>query len=304
MAGQLRFPGCELDLGVPDLSITNAANQGVGSLVIGGVTIGGFIPDDWLAVISQAVEHGLDVVNGLHNKLRDNSELVLSAEKSGSKLFDVRVPPSNLPVGNGKRRLGRRLLTVATDCASGKKYTALAMHKAMTQSNINSTFRASGQTGIMIAGEGIPIDAVKADFISGAAELLSPINEPEHWDIIEGQGSLFHPGYSGVSLGLLHGSQPDAFIVCHEAKRKFVSGWEEYELPSIEECIDLHLKVGKLTNPNVACVGVSINTSSLSENERTSHISRIQSETGLPCVDPLVHGCGTILEYMKTIYPF
>src|SRR5690606_5904221 len=113
----------------------------------------------------------------------------------------------------------------------GKKYTALALHQAMVDAGMNATFRATGQTGIMIAGEGVPIDAVIADFISGAAEVLSPNNAANHWDVIEGQGSLFHPGYSGVSLGLLHGSQPDAFVLCHDATRKEVSGFEHCLLP-------------------------------------------------------------------------
>ena len=205
VAGQLRFPDCELDLGVPDLSVTEAANQGVGSLVIGTATIGGIIPDDWWTVIIEAVDHGLDIINGLHTKLKDNPKIIDRAKSSGSRLLDIRVPPSNIPVGSGKKRSGQRLLTVATDCACGKKYTALSMNDTMGRAGINSTFRATGQTGIMISGEGIPIDAVTADFISGAAEMLTPENEPNHWDVIEGQGSLFHPGYSGVSLGLLNG---------------------------------------------------------------------------------------------------
>jgi uncharacterized NAD-dependent epimerase/dehydratase family protein len=210
----------------------------------------------------------------------------------------VRVPPENLPVGTGVKRSGRRLLTVGTDCAIGKKYTALALDQAMREAGLKSTFRASGQTGIMIAGEGMPIDAVVADFIAGAAELLSPDNEPDHWDIIEGQGSLFHPGYSGVSLGLLHGSQPDAFVVCHEANRRHVAGWEHYALPSIQECIDLHVLAGRRTNPAIRCVGVSVNTSGLPPAQRAAYLAETSAATGLPCVDPLDGGCGAIVDYL------
>ena len=170
VAGQLRFPDCELDLGVPDLSVTEAANQGVGSLVIGTATIGGIIPDDWWTVIIEAVDHDVDIINGLHTKLKDNPKIIDRAKSSGSRLLDIRVPPSNIPVGSGKKRSGQRLLTVATDCACGKKYTALSMNDTMRRAGINSTFRATGQTGIMISGEGIAIDAVTADFISGAAD--------------------------------------------------------------------------------------------------------------------------------------
>jgi uncharacterized NAD-dependent epimerase/dehydratase family protein len=169
----------------------------------------------------------------------------------------------------------------------------------MRAAGLKSTFRATGQTGIMIAGEGIPIDAVVADFIAGAAELLSPDNDPDHWDIIEGQGSLFHPGYSGVSLGLLHGSQPDGFLVCHDPLRKTVSGWEHYALPSLQECIDTHVLMGRRTNPGIRCVGVTVNTSALAEGERRRCLGDLAAATGLPCCDPLMGGCGVIVDYIR-----
>jgi uncharacterized NAD-dependent epimerase/dehydratase family protein len=298
VAGQMRFPGCRVDLGVPDMTVSEAARSGVGSLVIGVAPVGGKVPDTWWTVIEEAAQAGLDIVCGLHLKLGDNPALAAAASASGARLIDIRVPPQNLPVGTGVKRSGRRLLTVGTDCAIGKKYTALALDRAMRDAGLKSTFRASGQTGIMIAGEGLPIDAVVADFISGAAELLSPDNECDHWDVIEGQGSLFHPGYSGVSLGLLHGSQPDAFVVCHEATRKHVAGWEHYALPSIQECIDLHVAAGRRTNPAIRCVGISINTSGLAAGRRSSYLADTSAASGLPCVDPLVDGCGAIVDYL------
>jgi uncharacterized NAD-dependent epimerase/dehydratase family protein len=298
VAGQMRFPGCSVDLGVPDMTVAEAAAQGVGSLLIGVAPVGGRVPDTWWAVFEDAAKAGLDIVCGLHLKLADNPALVAAAGASGARLIDVRVPPKTLPVGTGVKRKGRRLLTVGTDCAIGKKYTALALDQAMRDAGLKSTFRASGQTGIMIAGEGIPIDAVVADFIAGAAELLSPDNDPDHWDIIEGQGSLFHPGYSGVSLGLLHGSQPDAFVVCHDATRQHVAGWEHYSLPSIEECIDLHVAAGRRTNRAIRCVGVSFNTSGLPPDRRVDYLADRSAVTGLPCVDPLVDGCGAIVDYL------
>jgi len=298
VAGQLRFPGCTVDLGVPDMTVAEAAQIGVGSLVIGVAPIGGAIPVEWWQVIEDAARAGLDIVCGLHVKLADNPVIVAAAENSGARLIDVRVPPSDLPVGTGIKRSGKRVLMVGSDCAIGKKYSALALDQAMRKAGMKSTFRATGQTGIMIAGEGIPIDAVVADFISGAAELITPENDPDHWDVIEGQGSLFHPGYSGVSLGLLHGSQPDAFVVCHDATRTAVSGWEHYALPSISECIETHVTMGRRTNPDIRCVGISVNTSALPAEERENYLADLAAETGLPCVDPLIDGCGAIVDYI------
>ena len=298
VAGQLRFPGCTVDMGVPDMTVAEAAQNGVGSLVIGVAPIGGLIPDTWWQVIEDAARAGLDIVCGLHVKLADNPVIVATAEESGARLIDVRVPPADLPVGTGIKRSGKRVLMVGSDCAIGKKYSALALNQAMREAGMESTFRATGQTGIMIAGEGIPIDAVVADFISGAAELISPENDPDHWDVIEGQGSLFHPGYSGVSLGLLHGSQPDAFVVCHDATRTAVSGWDHYALPSISECIEMHVIIGRRTNPDIRCVGISVNTSALPAETRERYLADLAAETGLPCVDPLIDGCGAIVDYI------
>jgi uncharacterized NAD-dependent epimerase/dehydratase family protein len=299
VAGQLRFPGCAIDLGVPDLTIDEAVGAGVGSLLIGVAPVGGSVPEKWWEIMEQAALAGMDIVSGLHLKLADHPGIVAAAGQSGARLVDVRVPPKRLPVGTGIKRSGKRVLMVGSDCAIGKKYTALALDRAMREAGMKSTFRATGQTGIMIAGEGIPIDAVVADFIAGAAELLSPDNDDDHWDVIEGQGSLFHPGYSGVSLGLLHGSQPDAFVVCHDATRTRVSGWEHYALPSIEECIELHRATGRRTNPAIRCVGISVNTSALPTSERQEYLSGMTARTGLPCVDPLIDGCGAIVNFIK-----
>ena len=302
VAGQLRIPGSQVDMGVPDMTVDEAVSQGVRSLIIGVAPIGGIIPDNWWNVIMDAVYQGLDIVNGLHLKLKDNPKVVEAASQSNSRLIDIRVPPKKLPVGTGRKRLGKRLLTVGTDCAVGKKYTALALDKSMREAGMNSTFRATGQTGIIIVGAGIPIDAIKADFISGAAEMLSPDNTEDHWDVIEGQGTLFHPGYSGVSLGLLHGSQPDAFVVCHDATRKVMSGWEHYPIPSIGECIDMHNQLGQRTNPDISCVGISINTSGLHKDKRQKYLDNLEKETGFPCIDPLMDGCGIIVDNLNEIF--
>jgi uncharacterized NAD-dependent epimerase/dehydratase family protein len=303
VAGQLRFPGCSVDLGVPDLSIAEAAAAGVGSLVVGVAPVGGAVPEAWFEVMAEAARAGLDIVCGLHLKLADHPGVVAAARASGARLIDVRVPPRGLPVATGRKRSGRRLLTVGADCAIGKKWAALALEQALLEAGVSATFRATGQTGIMIAGAGIPIDAVVADFIAGAAEVLSPDNDPHHWDVVEGQGSLFHPGYSGVSLGLLHGSQPDAFVLCHDPRRRAVDGWPDYPLPSIAECIDTHVRMGRRTNPEIRCVGISVNTSMLPAEDRASYLATLEQETGLPCCDPITDGCAAIVARLRSEFP-
>jgi D-glutamate N-acetyltransferase len=294
--GQLRFEECLVDLGVPDLSIAEAKARGVKSIVIGVAPTGGQISQHWVRVLAQAAAAGLDVVSGLHCRLEELSGLVAAAQSTGARLLNVRTPAHNLPIGTGEKRCGRRLLTVGTDCAIGKKYSALAITRCMNARGINADFRATGQTGIMIAGQGIPIDTVVADFIAGAAEVISPANAEDHWDVIEGQGSLFNPSYAGVSLGLLHGSQPDAIVVCHDPTREVIDTARHLPLPGVAECIDLHLRCARLTNPEVCCVGVSVNTSGLDAETRASYLAQLSAQLGLPCVDPIQDGCDAIVD--------
>ncbi len=301
--GQLRLNEDGCDLGLPDMSIQQAVEAGVQSLIIGVAPIGGCIPDTWLVVLEEAARQGLNIVAGLHSGLATMPRLCAAAESSGARLIDIRVPPETLPVGTGKKRRGRRLLTVGTDCALGKKYSALALEKDMKAAGMNVDFRASGQTGIMIAGQGIPIDAVVADFISGAAEVLSPDNSDDHWDVIEGQGSIFHPGYAAVSCGLLMGSQPDAFVVCHAAGRTHISGWEDFAVPSIEQVIERTVSLGAQVNPAIRCVGVSVNTVSLEVGQREDYLAELSAHTGLPCVDPLIDGTASIIERLNADFP-
>lgn len=296
--GQLRLSSNAVDLGLPDMTVADAAAAGVKSLIVGTALVGGGIPDAWLDLLCEAARSGMDIVAGLHTRLDSIPTLVDAAREGGTRLVDVRTPPAALPVGSGRKRGGKRLLTVGTDCALGKKYTALQLEKDMLAAGLDADFRASGQTGIMIAGRGIPIDCVVADFISGAAELLSPDNTPEHWDVIEGQGSLFHPGYAAVSHGLLIGSQPDAFVVCHAAGRAHIEGWEYMPLPSIEALIERTVAIGQLTNPSIRCVGISVNTQSLADGERDAYLAGLSERHQLPCVDPLLHGTRAIIEQL------
>jgi uncharacterized NAD-dependent epimerase/dehydratase family protein len=298
---QLRFPGCPIDAGLPDSDIQQAKALGAKSLLIGSAPVGGAIQDNWLPVLLEALAAGMDIISGLHTRLGDFPALVAAAQQSGARLIDVRVPPDNLPIANGKKRSGKRLLTVGSDCSVGKKYTAMAITQQLKAQSINCDFRATGQTGIMIAGSGIPIDAVVADFIAGAAETLSPANADNHWDIIEGQGSLFQPAYAGVSLGLLHGSQPDAIVVCHDPGREHIVGCPDHKLPSLNACIETNLKLARLTNPAVVCLGVSVNTSTVDPNKRTALLEKFSEHTGLPCVDPLIDGVKPIVERLLTM---
>jgi uncharacterized NAD-dependent epimerase/dehydratase family protein len=297
--GQFHLEGGTVDLGLAEHTIESAAKAGAKTLLIGTAVIGGAIPETWTSVLIEAMEHGLDIVAGVHTRLNDIPELKEAAESSNVSLIDVRVPPKNLPVGTGKKRSGMRLLTVGTDCALGKKYTALAIERELQKQGKKATFRASGQTGIMISGAGIPIDAVVADFLTGAAEVLSPDNDSDHWDVIEGQGSIFHPGYAPVSMGLLLGSQPDVFVVCHQAGRTHISGWPDFELPTIREVIERTIDIGKQTNKDIRCVGLSINTSKLTEQEARDFLASLESVFELPATDPIRFGVENIVKALS-----
>ena len=279
-----------------------AAAAGASTLIWGVAGVGGLIPKHWVPALFDAVEAGLDICAGTHSSLTVIEGLAEAASKAGVRLIDIRKPPPNLPVGTGKKRSGMRLAMIGTDCVVGKKYSALAIAKEMNDRGMKADFRATGQTGIMIAGGGMPIDAVVSDFVSGAAEILSPANDDDHWDVIEGQGSLFHPGYAAVTLGLLHGSQPDAFVVCHEAGRKVIEAFPDYPLPTLQELIELTIANGKLTNPNIRCVGISINTARLSAEARADYLKETGDAHGLPCVDPVATGVGPIVDHINEIY--
>src|SRR5438094_691792 len=283
-------PGATVTTGLPFLTPAEAATKGAQALIIGVANEGGFIADTWVPALLSALEAGLDIISGMHTRLADVPALKAAAARNNRRLIDVRRPPQNIPIATGRKRSGKRLLTVGTDCAIGKKYTALALTRAFLARGIATHFRATGQTGIMIAGGGIPIDAVVADFAAGAAEILSPDAADDHWDVIEGQGSLFHPAYSGVSLALLHGSQPDVVVICHEPGRDRILGVPGYALPSVEEMIELVLRLGGRTNPAIRCGGVSLNTAELNETSADRLLAEESERLGLPVADPLRGG--------------
>ncbi len=300
---QYRYAGCGVDLGLPDRTPAEAAAAGARSLVVGVAPTGGALRPEWLATFREALASGLDLVSGLHTRLASLPGLAELAAREARRLVDVREPPAGLPVASGRRRRGRRLLTVGTDCCVGKKYTALALHRALAARGIPASFRATGQTGILIAGEGIPIDAVVSDFVAGAAEVLSPDNDPGHWDVIEGQGSLFHPAYAGVTLGLVHGSQPDLLVVCHAARRVVIDDYPDYPIPPLPTCLERYLEAARLTQPQAACLGLSVNTSALPEAERKAYLDGLRRQTGLPCVDPLADGVEPLVSALLERFP-
>ena len=300
--GQMRLPGCVADLGIPELSIAEAVAEGAKTFIVGVANAGGVLPDHWTDAIVAAIKAGMDVASGLHTRLGSKPAIREAAERHGRKLWDVRYSDMQFDTGKGVKRPGLRLLTVGTDCSVGKKYTALALEKEMRARGMDADFRATGQTGILISGRGVAIDAVIADFLSGAVEWIAPAAAATHWDVIEGQGSLFHPSFAGVSLGLLHGAQPDAFVVCHEPARTAMRG-VKHPLPGIREVIDLTIRCGSLTNPAIRPVGISINTEHLGENEARTLLDATAAAHDLPATDPIRFGAGAIAGRLEALYP-
>jgi uncharacterized NAD-dependent epimerase/dehydratase family protein len=300
--GQYRHPDCKLTLGLPDIGMAEARASGANTMMIGTANAGGVMAPEIVADAIAALDAGLNVVAGLHQKLRANPDIVAAARRNGRVLFDARDPAPGIPVGTGRPRAGRRLLTVGTDCSVGKMYTTLALERAMRQRGCAADFRATGQTGIFVAGAGVPVDAVVADFISGAVEWISPARSDDGWDLIEGQGSLFHPSYAGVSLGLLHGAQPDALVLCHEPTRRHMRGLPGYPLPELQHCLEANLAAARLTNPAVKAVGVALNTSGMPAPEALAACQRISDLLQLPCQDPVSMGVEAIVDNLLACF--
>ncbi len=301
VVGQLRLPGCNADVGLPDMTLDEAKAAGAKTLVIGVANRGGVISEAWKEVLVQALKMGFDLASGLHNLLRDEDDLVAAARVNGQTLHDVRIPSVAYPIANGIKRTGKRCLAIGTDCSVGKMYTGLAMDTEMKTRGLKSTFRPTGQTGILITGGGVPLDAVIADFMAGAVEYLTPDNDADHWDHIEGQGSLYHVSYSGVTMALIHGGQPDAIVLCHEPTREHMRGLPTYGLPSLENLRDMVLPIARIANPECQVVGVSVNTKALDDAEAKACIEEIEARLGLPTVDPYRHGAGRLIDALQSL---
>ncbi|MDU9002921.1 N-acetyltransferase DgcN [Sedimentitalea todarodis] len=299
--GQIRLAGCEADVGLTDMTLEEARAAGAKTLVIGVANRGGVISPAWKEVLIAALEMGYDLASGLHNLLRDEGDLVAASQTFGGTLHDVRVPSVGYPIANGVKRSGKRVLAVGTDCSVGKMYTALALDEAMRRKGMKSTFRATGQTGILITGHGVPLDAVIADFMAGSIEYLTPDNDDEHWDIIEGQGSLFHVSYSGVTMALIHGGQPDALILSHEPNRPHMRGLPGYALPALETLRDTVLPLARVANPACQVVGISVNTQKMGEDEAQGYLAEVEARMGLPAVDPFRQGADRLAEVLASL---
>ncbi len=299
--GQFRMEGCKADMGLSDMTLVEAREAGAKTLVIGVANRGGVISPEWKKVLVMALEEGFDLASGLHNLLRDEPDLVAVAEATGRKLHDVRVPEVEYPIANGKKRTGKRCLAVGTDCSVGKMYTALCMDAEMRKRGMKSTFRATGQTGILVTGDGVPLDAVIADFMAGSVEWLTPDNDEDHWDHIEGQGSLFHVSYSGVTMALIHGGQPDALVLAHEPTREHMRGLPEYQQPSLEALRDMALSLAQVANPACQVVGVSVNTQHMAEDEAKAYLAKIEADMGLPATDPFRFGAGKLVDALAAL---
>jgi uncharacterized NAD-dependent epimerase/dehydratase family protein len=295
--GQYRLAGCRADTGLPDMTPLEAAKAGVKTMVVGVAPMGGRLPAHWVAALLEGLEAGLHLASGMHDRLSACAELAALASAKEVLLHDVRHFDGALPTGTGAKRSGLRALTVGLDCAIGKKYAALCVARDLQARGLPATFRATGQTGILIAGAGIAVDAVVADFIAGAAEMLSPANAPDHWDIVEGQGALFHPSYAGVTLGLIHGTQPDAMILCAHATRTTLELLPDFPHVSFEQAIETYAAAARLTNPRARVTAISVNTSGLKDAAAAKdHCAAIAARTGLACTDPIRFGAQPLTD--------
>jgi len=294
---QLRLKADAVDLGLPDMTVREAAAAGCATFVIGLAPVGGGLPDSWVSLCVEVLDAGMDIASGLHTRIAAIPAIAEAAARTGRRVFDVREPPANLPCGTGRKRTGKRLLTVGTDCCVGKMFSALAIDAELRRRGANATFRATGQTGILIQGAGIAVDAVVSDFLSGSVEVLAPDNAADHWDVIEGQGSLYHPAYAAVSLGLLHGAQADVLVLCHELGRTDIDGdYEGYPIPDLAEVIATNLNLARRTNKNAVLAGLSVNSSKFAEKEALAAMAALEDTHNVPVVDPVRTGVAKLVD--------
>jgi len=292
--------------GVPVVAtVEEALPLGPTTAVVGVATQGGRFPPAWRELLRQSIAAGLDVESGLHEFVSEDAELAALAREHGVELRDLRKPPEglNVPTGENLQLPATIVLTVGSDCAIGKKTVALELDLEARRRGLASVFVPTGQTGIAIAGWGIAVDAVVSDFLAGAAERLVVEGHRRGGELlfVEGQGSLSHPAYSGVTLGLIHGSAPHLFVLCHKARATEIEGYPGHRLPSLRELVELHERVALPRRPaRVACL--AINTAELDEEDARTAIAEAAAETGLPAEDPVRFGAGTLLEALLSAH--
>ena len=292
------LPGRDIPI-VATLDEALARDPRPDTLLIGIAPTGGKLPDSWRETILAAIAARLDVHSGLHTFLGDDPEFAAAARAAGVRIVDYRRPPARMETAVGRRHgPGKRvILTVGTDCAIGKMSVALELRKSALRQGDSAVFVPTGQTGIAIAGWGIAVDAVVSDFLAGAAERLV-VEGAKRGDLlwVEGQGAILHPIYSGVTVGLIHGSAPHLYVLCHEAGRTITEGDPtESPLPSLRELIDLHERMSLKRRP-AKVVAISLNTFAESEEDARAAIAAAEEETGLPADDPVRFGAGKLLE--------
>ncbi|UCB53137.1 MAG: DUF1611 domain-containing protein [Candidatus Zixiibacteriota bacterium] len=283
-------------------NLADSLKYGPNALLIGIAPRGGKLPPEWRDVVREALSNGLDVINGLHDLLNDDPEFSKLAKSKGARIHDLREASryDTVAIGDPSLIEAKVILTVGSDCKTGKKVTAVELAREAKKHGWNPHFVATGQSGIAIFGEGVPIDSIIGDFMSGAIE-EHLIEKSKTYDLlcVEGQGTIVHPGYSGVTLALIHGSLPDAMILCHYPGRERVKSYQ-VKIPALQEMIKLH---EDLTRPIKLCrvIGISLNTQELSEEEARAEIEKVEEGTGLPAIDPVRFGCDKLIEALERL---
>ena len=280
-------------------SVNDSLCFGPTTALVGVATQGGRFPPAWRELLKSCIAKGLDVENGLHEFLTDDAELVELAARHGVALRDLRKPPAglNVPTGANLTHPAKVVLTVGSDCAIGKMTVALELDAEAKRRGLASEFVPTGQTGIAIAGWGLSVDAVVSDFVAGAAErlVLEGVERGGELLFVEGQGSLLHPAYSGVTLGLIHGSAPHAYVLCHLAGQQFVDDDERFPMPSLASLVELHERISLLARP-ARVAAIALNTRALDDREARDAVAAAEAETGLPAGDPVRFGAGALLD--------
>ena len=279
-------------------TVAEAVPYGPTTAAVGVATQGGRFPPEWRARLKDSIRAGLDLESGLHELISEDPELVALAAEHGVELRDLRKPPAdlNVPTGENLRIPATTVLTVGSDCAIGKKTVAVVLNRAAQAQGVKSVFVPTGQTGIWIAGWGIAIDAVISDFLAGAAERLVVEGASRGGELlwVEGQGSLVHPAYSGVTMGLMHGAAPHAFVLVHKARATHTEGYPDHPIPPLPELIELHERASLPLRP-AKVVAIALHTGGLEEEDARAEIEAVAEETGLPADDPVRFGADTLL---------
>lgn len=304
-AGKTAKDVCGAGENIPIVAtIEEAFELGGEAMLLGCAFVGGRMPDVWREDILKALDMKLDVINGLHDFLVDNAEFVAAAKRNGTQLIDLRKPPDNMPIANGRARDLNTLtmLAVGSDISIGKMTLAIELDRSAKKRGYKSGFVATGQTGIMIAGSGVPLDRVIGDFMAGVIEELVLEAAPGlDMLFVEGQGSIYHPGYSGVTLSLVHGTAPEVMIFCHKAGRTSTENKGEFPFPDLNEMIRMYEAVAAIVRP-AKVIGVCINTYGLEEGEARKVIDEAARHTGLPATDPVRYGVENLMDAMEAVY--